>query len=34
VLIGTIVAGPWLDYLPRSVLAAVLTVVALGMMDT
>ncbi len=33
VLIGTLVAGPVLGYLPRSVLAAVLTVVALGMMD-
>ncbi len=34
VLVGTIVAGPWLGYLPRSVLAAVLTVVALGIMDS
>ena len=34
VLIATLTAGPWLGYLPRSVLAAVLTVVALGMMDT
>ena len=34
VLIATLAAGPWLGYLPRSVLAAVLTVVALGMMDT
>ena len=33
VLIATLAAGPWLGYLPRSVLAAVLTVVALGMMD-
>jgi sulfate permease, SulP family len=33
VLLGTLAAGPWLGYLPRSVLAAVLTVVAIGMMD-
>ena len=33
VLIGALAAGPWLQYLPRSVLAAVLTIVALGIMD-
>ncbi len=34
VLVGTLAAGPWLGYLPRSVLAAILTVVALGLMDS
>jgi SulP family sulfate permease len=34
VLVGTVAAGPWMGYLPRSVLAAVLAVVALGIMDT
>jgi SulP family sulfate permease len=33
VFVATLAAGPGLGYLPRSVLAAVLTVVALGMMD-
>ncbi|MSO99371.1 MAG: cyclic nucleotide-binding domain-containing protein [Rhodospirillaceae bacterium] len=33
VLITTLVAGPWVGTIPRVVLAAVLTVVAFGMMD-